>query len=235
MPLCSIECFFVVLGLQHASTVPCHLTWLVDMNATVSCILTHALELISVIAKYHYNRTPMSKLNHRKEIKQKDELRARFQFSMSQNNAKVLNWLTPLKDSSATSQTLVNESFFDLPIIASGSGLSSLDDDGSNKVNKIGDFVNLADFSKMKADTVKQPTLKAMSALMNKMRDSSRDKVVKSNQERNKGRIHPQERQGKQGQQVKNVESDSDSDGEVSKSRSVKKGGGLSFGKAKRR
>ncbi|KHC34822.1 hypothetical protein W5O_04463 [Candida albicans Ca6] len=137
-------------------------------------------------------------MSRRLEIKQKQELQARFQLAMSANNQKALNWLKPLKSTASTTSTssetpnannpTSDDSFMDLQIIPQGASLSKLDN-----LQKIGDFINSKDITKMKQSTTTTTTTasnltsnrvtksKPMLALMNKMRDSNR-KNVRQNQ-----------------------------------------------------
>lgn len=138
-------------------------------------------------------------MSRRAEIKQKQELQARFQLAMSANNQKALNWLKPLKSTASTTSTssetpnannpTSDDSFMDLQIIPQGASLSKLDN-----LQKIGDFINSKDITKMKQSTTTTTTTtasnltsnrvtksKPMLALMNKMRDSNR-KNVRQNQ-----------------------------------------------------
>lgn len=136
-------------------------------------------------------------MSRRSEIKQKQELQARFQLAMSVNNQKALNWLKPLKSTASTTSTssetpnannpTSDDSFMDLQIIPQGASLSKLDN-----LQKIGDFINSKDITKMKQSTTTTTTAsnltsnrvtksKPMLALMNKMRDSYR-KNVRQNQ-----------------------------------------------------
>lgn len=156
----------------------------------------------------------MNKINRRKEIKQKEELQAKFQLAISQTNVKVTNWLNPLKSSNQNNDkneasedfSRANSTFFDLPIIPSGSGLYSLDaKNGKEEYNKISDFLNSgeAGLRKLKNNSDQNETIvngrpqgnsKAMNALINKMRNDSRDKIrqnitekqVNQNQKQNK-------------------------------------------------
>lgn len=134
-------------------------------------------------------------MSRRSEIKQKQELQARFQLAMSANNQKALNWLKPLKSTASTTSTssetpnannpTSDDSFMDLQIIPQGASLSKLDN-----LQKIGDFINSKDITKMKQSTTTTASnltsnrvtkSKPMLALMNKMRDSNR-KNVRQNQ-----------------------------------------------------
>jgi len=120
----------------------------------------------------------MSKPNRRKEIKEKEELQARFQLSMSQNNSKALKWLKPVDSTSHLSTSSVEANFFELPIIPNGASLSNLTLAKAQK--NIGDFVNGTEIKPQLKVPAKSQVSKPMSALMNKMRDQSRDKVKKN-------------------------------------------------------
>ena len=193
-------------------------------------------------------------MSRRSEIKQKQELQARFQLAMSANNQKALNWLKPLKSTASTTSTssetpnannpTSDDSFMDLQIIPQGASLSKLDN-----LQKIGDFINSKDITKMKQSTTtttasnltsnRVTKSKPMLALMNKMRDSNR-KNVRQNQ-------HHQQQQQQQSTSsingksnkpmipnksqsiVKNYnnEEEDDEDSRAIRSRTVKKGSSL--------
>lgn len=192
-------------------------------------------------------------MSRRSEIKQKQELQARFQLAMSANNQKALNWLKPLKSTASTTSTssetlnannpTSDDSFMDLQIIPQGASLSKLDN-----LQKIGDFINSKDITKMKQSTTtttasnltsnRVTKSKPMLALMNKMRDSNR-KNVRQNQHH-----HQQQQQstssinGKSNKPmipnksqsiVKNYnnEEEDDEDSRAIRSRTVKKGSSL--------
>ena len=193
-------------------------------------------------------------MSRRSEIKQKQELQARFQLAMSANNQKALNWLKPLKSTASTTSTssetlnannpTSDDSFMDLQIIPQGASLSKLDN-----LQKIEDFINSKDITKMKQSTTtttasnltsnRVTKSKPMLALMNKMRDSNR-KNVRQNQ-------HHQQQQQQQSTSsingksnkpmipnksqsiVKNYnnEEEDDEDSRAIRSRTVKKGSSL--------
>lgn len=192
-------------------------------------------------------------MSRRSEIKQKQELQARFQLAMSANNQKALNWLKPLKSTASTTSTssetpnannpTSDDSFMDLQIIPQGASLSKLDN-----LQKIEDFINSKDITKMKQSTTtttasnltsnRVTKSKPMLALMNKMRDSNR-KNVRQNQHH-----HQQQQQstssinGKSNKPmipnksqsiVKNYnnEEEDDEDSRAIRSRTVKKGSSL--------
>lgn len=162
----------------------------------------------------------MSKVNRRQEIKKKEELQARFQLAVSQTNKKILNWLQPNDTISENHDE--KQSFLSLPIIPQGSGLSNIE----KQNNCIGDFIN-SDENKLKQfqsndvnKNLRKPTSKPMMALMNKMRNSNRDKIKKNHVNHQKHKPKPQ-----------NLPIDnSDSEEEmISKSRTVKKSSNLLF------
>lgn len=184
----------------------------------------------------------MSKPNRRKEIKQKEELQARFQFSLAQTNKLALNWLKPLQDQStkdATPDSESESSFYDMCIIPQGSGLLALE---RKDVSKIGDFINSNDLKKsnlQESENIKKSrttTSKPMLALMNKMRDGQRSNIKKNYEhQRQQQRQKPQYQQIQKSQTVKPSPNDQDSDSdeedrELLKSRSVKKGANIMFG-----
>lgn len=224
---------------------------------TISCL--HTFDRNNPLGKWFYQESNdikenrMSKPNLRKEIKKKEEFQAKFQLAMLSTNRMVSQWLNPIKANTDTSKDRQSEdavsSFHDLPIIANGSGLYSLETKSDNK--KIADFLqsNEEGLRKLKSENSdkvdrQNGSLKAMNALMNKMRNASRDKArqnVKSTSLNSYGR----QSTGKQGknpnsftQQVKKesvtkppVDSDSESDDDMAnvKNRSVKKGANLLF------
>ncbi|CAR66010.1 DEHA2G20570p [Debaryomyces hansenii CBS767] len=167
----------------------------------------------------------MSKVNRRQEIKKKEELQARFQVAISQTNSKILNWLQP--NNEIVHDDKEKNSFFNLPIIPQGSGLSNIDKSNRN----IGDFIN-SDETKFKQlqdgnhsnDNLRKTNSKPMMALMNKMRNTNRDKVKKRGSNQN---MHTSKSKVKI--QDTNIDN-SDSDEEMmAKNRSVKKGSNLLF------
>lgn len=129
-------------------------------------------------------------------------------------------------------------SFHDLPIIAAGSGLYSLETKSEEK--KVADFLLSNEEGLRKLKNSEKPTdtfdrrngsLKAMNALMNKMRNSSREKA-RQNVRIQKPSTRPQvSQQPKASTKAASRDSDSESDDEMSKikSRSVKKGANLLF------
>lgn len=102
------------------------------------------------------------------EIKRKQEIQAKFQLAVGQSNQQALNWLGGSRASETTS-----DEFLALPIVSDGRGLSL----GGGST--IGEFVssgvkNQAATSVSAGKGVKDS--KALNALRNKMRDSSRAK-----------------------------------------------------------
>ena len=193
-------------------------------------------------------------MSRRSEIKQKQELQARFQLAMSANNQKALNWLKPLKSTASTTSTssetpnannpTSDDSFMDLQIIPQGASLSKLDN-----LQKIGDFINSKDITKMKQSTTTTASnltsnrvtkSKPMLALMNKMRDSNR-KNVRQNQHHHQQQQQQQSTSSINGKSNKpmipnksqsivknyNNEEEDDEDSRAIRSRTVKKGSSL--------
>lgn len=168
----------------------------------------------------------MSKINRRQEIKKKEELQARFQVSISQTNSKILNWLQP-NNNEIVHDDKEKNSFLNLPIIPQGSGLSNIEKSNRN----IGDFINF-DETKFKQlqdrnnsnDSLRKTNSKPMMALMNKMRNTDRDKAKKKAFNQNMHTSKPNVKI-----QDPNIDN-SDSDEEmIAKNRSVKKGSNLLF------
>lgn len=141
---------------------------------------------------------------------------------MAQNNDMVMSWLKPL--ASQDTQPDSKDSFLDLPIVPQGAGLSAIEDSS----RKISDFMKVEDGGKIKKESVNRATSKPMQALLNKMRDSNRQKVKKHGTD--KVKKQPQGRIQKKPQPVDD-NSDSDSDSTARNNRTVKRGGGLSFTK----
>lgn len=133
----------------------------------------------------------MSKPNRRKEIKEKEELQAKFQLAMSQTNTRVLSWLQPLQKAAGETPREGQKAFLDLPIIANGSGLCSLTE-GAGVQQLVGDFLATGTASKKdfpnEAPVRKEAGSKAMHALMNKMRNSSKQKIRQNMLDRENGR-----------------------------------------------
>lgn len=167
----------------------------------------------------------MSKVNRRQEIKKKEELQARFQVAISQTNSKILNWLQP-NSNEIVHEDKEKDSFFNLPIIPQGSGLSNIDKSNRN----IGDFIN-SDETKFKQlqdgnnsnDSLRKTNSKPMMALMNKMRNTNRDKAKKKAFNQN---MHTPKPKVKTQDNIDNSDSDEEM---ITKNRSVKKGSNLLF------
>lgn len=167
----------------------------------------------------------MSKVNRRQEIKKKEELQAKFQLAISHTNNKILNWLEPNNEIAHNDEE--KNSFLNLPIIPQGSGLSNIEK--SNK--SIGDFIN-SDETKFKRlqdgnnsnSSLRKTNSKPMMALMNKMRNTNRDKAKRKGFNQNINTPKPKAK-------IQNTSIDnSDSDDElIAKARSVKKGSNLLF------
>ncbi|KAK6199291.1 uncharacterized protein RJT21DRAFT_121603 [Scheffersomyces amazonensis] len=166
-------------------------------------------------------------MSRRQEIKQKEELQARFQYSVAQNNAKVLSWLKPSEQKGQTKTQTDNkpdnnsDSFFNLPIIPSGQSLASVESMTSG-LTKIGEFIQSTD-QQMKSvkqssgpghanNVARRNVSKPMLALMNKSRNVTRDRVKEKAQARVSINKSVKEE----------VDSDSDED-RILESRSVKK------------
>mmetsp|Transcript_4095 Transcript_4095/g.4012 ORF Transcript_4095/g.4012 Transcript_4095/m.4012 type:complete len:178 (+) Transcript_4095:124-657(+) len=168
----------------------------------------------------------MSKVNRRQEIKKKEELQAKFQLAISHTNNKILNWLEPNNNEIAHNDEEKN-SFLNLPIIPQGSGLSNIEK--SNK--SIGDFIN-SDETKFKRlqdgnnsnSSLRKNNSKPMMALMNRMRNTNRDKTKKKGFNQNMN--SPKQRANIQNPSIDNSDSDEEL---IAKSRSVKKGSNLLF------
>lgn len=167
----------------------------------------------------------MSKLNRRQEIKKKEELQAKFQLAISHTNNKILNWLEPNNNEIAHNDEEKN-SFLNLPIIPQGSGLSNIEK--SNK--SIGDFIN-SDETKFKrlqdgnnSNSLRKNNSKPMMALMNRMRNTNRDKAKKKGFNQNMN--NPKQRANIQNPSIDNSDSDEEL---IAKTRSVKKGSNLLF------
>jgi preprotein translocase subunit SecD len=167
----------------------------------------------------------MSKLNRRKEIKEKEEFRAKFELAMNMNSYMALKWLNTDKIDSLDSQAS-NDSFFQLPIIANGASLSNLTLTKSSK--SIGDFVNGTDIKPDFKSQSKVKQSKPMTALMNKMRSQNRSKIEKNDIKAKKDKNFIKK------PVIKQPEADSDLDNENINSRSVKKGHTLIFDKKKK-
>lgn len=183
----------------------------------------------------------MSKVNRRKEIKEKEALQLKFQLALSQNSKTVLSWLPALQNRPNDPLAADHLVFLDLPIVASGTGLSDLETAEQSKT--VGDFLQSEGTPKnVKPENTRdiRNGSKAMAALMNRMRSNSRqaareygaDKVHKHRlkllQEANKSQ--------KTQKRVKQEEAD-DSDEEQLKQAQIgaKKYGRLDVGKGKKR
>lgn len=119
----------------------------------------------------------MSKVNRRKEIKEKEAFQLRFQLALNEKNKTILNWLPT--QSEYSSEEASGAEFLNLPILANGAGLSELENDKEDQ-KTIGDFVNPEkDPQKLKILETRQNNAgtKAMAALMNKMRNESRGRA----------------------------------------------------------
>ncbi|GEQ67295.1 hypothetical protein JCM33374_g959 [Metschnikowia sp. JCM 33374] len=123
----------------------------------------------------------MSKVNRRKEIKEKEAFQLQFQLAISANNNNVLKWLPNSQDTLGSGhQSIANEkgSFLDLPVIPNGAGLSELDkEENSSSTQTIGSFLNAENVPKkqnLNTSRDARTGSKAMSALMNKMRSDTR-------------------------------------------------------------
>lgn len=118
----------------------------------------------------------MSKVNRRKEIKEKEAFQLRFQLALNESSNKVANWLPSQEEESERPS---GEDFLNLPILSTGLGLYELEDD--DKAQKtISDFVNPEkDPQKLKIQENRQNQAgtKAMTALINKMRNDSRGRA----------------------------------------------------------
>lgn len=124
-------------------------------------------------------------MSRRQEIKEKEALQARFQHAMTQNSKLALNWLRPNQAVNNTKNTPAAPSsqgltaahanqFFDLPVVAQGASLSEL---SVAKLGRtVGQFVKGTTPAKPHAVT-KPRKLKAMQALLNKMRDDKRSQL----------------------------------------------------------
>ncbi|RLV93506.1 Nucleolar protein 19 [Spathaspora sp. JA1] len=157
----------------------------------------------------------MSK-NRRKEIQEKQSLQAQFQLALSQNEKRALSWLQPCQqpqEQNTVANTNDDDSFMNLPVIPQGAGLTS-----GNSKNTIGEFLSSDDLKKNKPQPGNEfrktaVQSKPMIALMNKMRNTSREKVRKKVE-----RVKQQTREN-------NQDNDDSEDEEVSelRARSVKK------------
>lgn len=115
----------------------------------------------------------MSKVNRRKEIKEKEAFQLKFQLALSQNNKAVLNWL-PKGSSEAVDAAPLSDrqEFLDLAIVPAGGGLADIE----QTEYTVGKFLAAdgADKGKTAAARDARGGSKAMTALMNKMRGELR-------------------------------------------------------------
>lgn len=177
-------------------------------------------------------------MSRRQEIKQKEELQARFQLAIANNNKKVLNWLKPHKSSTdeinTTTTSTTNEqddSFLNLQIIPLG---SSLNMKTTENIQKIGEFLTSKDISKSKQlaqqdNLKKHGGSKPMLALMNRMRDSNRKNIQKTANKKNI-RQNKKLETNKQPTEVNDDDEEEDEDERDSRdirSRTAKKGSSL--------
>lgn len=164
-----------------------------------------------------------TKINRRKEIKEKEELQARFQFAIGQANTRVTKWLPNMKKKKEEEEEESNANgesneFFNLPIIPNGSGLNS------TTSGKIGDFIRgegreLTKKAEMPGPN-KNSESKAMHALKNKMRNQIRSNTPVRQVAKNK----PSELPPKKKQESKVVSDEDESENEESRfSTQVKK------------
>lgn len=173
----------------------------------------------------------MAKINRRQEIKDKEALQLRFQFALSQSSKNVLNWL-PKQNAEAeqpdTASPESRASFLSLPIVDNGAGLHLLEKSTSH--NTVGDFLASDKMTKRTNDKRQDARtgLRAMTALMHRMRDDTRKKVHEKGA-RSAGRP-------KVAQKPKVAANTADSDEEESKSAQIraKNTKGMDFGKKKR-
>ncbi|KAI5956266.1 hypothetical protein KGF54_000741 [Candida jiufengensis] len=132
--------------------------------------------------------------NRREEIKKKQELQAKFQFSIAQNNNLALNWLKPKtqEHQNSTNDTTQDE-FLKLKVIPNGKSLNS---SSSDNLQTIEDFLNSKDINNLKETSNNRNSNNnqqqnqngsttsrnggggsiAMKALLNKMRNETRNK-----------------------------------------------------------
>lgn len=141
----------------------------------------------------------MSKVNRRKEIKEKEAFQLRFQLALNESNSTVANWLPSQNASLNTEEEVSGADFLNLPILSNGLGLYELEKDDEEQ-KTISDFVNPEkDPQKLKVQENRQNTAgsKAMAALVNKMRNDSRGRV---NNKEKKPQGPPQKVQKKRSQ-----------------------------------
>lgn len=177
-------------------------------------------------------------MSRRQEIKRKEELQARFQLAISNNNQKALSWLKPHKDSSSTKLENVEDgtedSFLNLQIVPQGLSLSCKKNENNQK---IGEFLSSKDISKSKHQLNQQQqqqgirnktNSKPMLALMNKLRDNNRKNIQQNHKSAqllsNKKKFEVRK------QKPSNLSEDEDDEDEDEldiRSRSAKKGSSL--------
>lgn len=192
----------------------------------------------------------MSKLNNRKDIKQKEELQAQFQLAISKANETVLSWLRPGQVNSTLDTDLSVDAlqFLNLPVIPLGQGLSlseSNEDDESN-IHTIGDFINgdkkLSSLAKKKRagatlsdrinrinnrHKISKNDNRALVGLKNKLRNDTRNQVRRDNniaQSRNNSVTRSAQKT-----RVTDDDDDEDEDEKHLDQRNTKKGSGLLF------
>lgn len=173
-------------------------------------------------------------MSRRQEIKEKEALQARFQHAMTQNSKLALNWLRPNQAVNKSNSTPATQGstaananqFFDLPVVAQGASLSEL---SVAKLGRtVGQFVKGTTPAKPHAVT-KPRKLKAMQALLNKMRDDKRSqlnqrasaKPAYSSKPSRPLVLAPKANNGNNGND--DDDSDSDSDGEAKRKFTAKK------------
>lgn len=116
----------------------------------------------------------MSKVNRRKEIKEKEAFQLKFQLALSRNNKAVLNWLPKNEGTSAAEISASDrQEFLNLPIVPAGSSLSHLE---KSEEYTVGSFLQTEGPPAKRTQHENRTGSKAMTALMNKMRGESRRK-----------------------------------------------------------
>lgn len=131
----------------------------------------------------------MSKVNRRKEIKEKEAFQLKFQLALNESSSLVAGWLP--KDSSRQTNEASDHDFLNLPILSGGKGLFELENDEEEQ-KTVGDFVNPEkDPQKLKLQESRQNQAgsKAMSALINKLRNDSRGKVANKERSSASGKV----------------------------------------------
>lgn len=186
----------------------------------------------------------MSKVNRRKEIKEKEALQLKFQLALSQNTKNVLNWLPTLQSAKNDHNDVLTadrQLFLDLPIVASGTGLSDLEKSDQNST--VGDFLGSDGTPKnVKPENRKdiRNGSKAMAALMNRMRSDSRKQVREHGSDRvhkNKLRLLEEVKKNQANKKRTKQLEEEDSDEEQLKQSQIgaKKTVRMEFGKGKKR